>query len=72
MEASIMFTKQHYVATATALRQLKHVFTYNVEDGGYFLWAKTVEKFSDLFEKDNPKFDTALFLASCLGGRNEL
>lgn len=60
-----MFTKQHYEATATVLRQLKHIFTYNVEDGGLFLWWKTVDKFGDLFAGDNPEFNYQLFIESC-------
>ena len=53
-----MFTQQHYTKVAKVLKHNKVTYMYSSK----VLFAKTVQDFVSMFEKDNKKFNAEKFL----------
>lgn len=60
----VMFSQRHYEAIAHAMRKSwPHNKTTLSNEAAQF--AKTVDCLSNVFAKDNPKFNREMFLAAC-------
>ena len=58
---SSKFQHRHYVMQA-------EVFASMIVDGAYPMnWQENVDKFADMFKRDNARFDRSRFLAACNG-----
>lgn len=64
-----LFAKRHYQAIATQF-QASHPGPLGEANRAVIQWNATVREFSEMFHKDNDKFNVGLFEQACQPGSN--
>lgn len=58
-----MLSKKHYIRIAKELRRIRDELTPTTD--GSYVWNLTVERLTEYFAEDSPRFNRARFFEAC-------